>query len=70
MHNHSFKKNNLNWVYMPFKLTDNEITLIDIADGSILNFFIGCVLSTNGVQIRPNSYITRQASYLAVERSI
>jgi len=52
------------------KLTDNEITLVDIFDGSILNNFVGCILATNGVQVRPNSYITRQATYLATERRI
>jgi len=51
-------------------LAENIIRVYDIGSGQILNEFIGCVLSTNGVQIRPNSYITRNARYFAVQRSI
>jgi len=54
-------------------LAENILRVYDIADTSqagILNEFHGAVLSTNGVQIRPNSYITRNARYFAVERAI
>jgi hypothetical protein len=51
-------------------LAENILRVYDIATGDILNEFIGCVLSTNGVQIRPNSYITRNARFFSVERTI
>jgi len=51
-------------------LAENELRIYDIATFDILNAFEGCVLSTNGVQLRPNSYITRNARYYAVQRYI
>jgi len=53
-------------------LVENTITIVDIAatGGDPLSEFVGCVLSTNGVQVRPNSYITRNARFYAVERTI
>ena len=48
----------------------DTVQFVNLATGAILNQFEGVVISSDGTQIAPNSYLTNNIRLLAVERSI
>lgn len=52
------------------KLSEIDIHFYDIADTSdTLNEFVGCVLATNNLNITPNAYAVRNATFFSVEKT-
>lgn len=52
------------------KMPENTVEFVDTADQKVLNSFSGVVLSTDASTIAPNTYVTANLAYLAMERIV
>lgn len=52
------------------KMPENTVEFIDTADSVIINSFAGVVLNTDSVNVQPNTYVTGNLQFSAVERMV
>jgi len=50
------------------KLPENTVEFLDTADDSVLESFSGVVLNSDSMTIQPNTYVTANLQFNAVER--